>query len=237
MKIIIPVALAAVVGAAAFTGYRFIRNFIPQKEAPVEGKKHILCIGDSITFGMGVYKNRETEAWPYLLNILLGDDFQVLNYGISGATLLRSGNQPYKQDFLDVAIQANAELYLIMLGTNDSKPYNWKGEQFERELLAWIETIRTEDSHRDVVLMMPPKAFPIKKGKVAFDISNDTISGELYQIILRVAEREKVPLIDLYALTSEHPEFFGDGVHPNTLGNQVIAQHIYEKLKLMKADQ
>ena len=37
-------------------------------------------------------------------------------------------------------------------------------------------------------------------------------------------------VIDLYALTETHPEYFDDGVHPNELGNRVIAEHIRKEI-------
>lgn len=58
-------------------------------------KKRILCIGDSITFGAGVIYSRWRNAFPVMLEKMLGHEFQVLNYGISGATLLDEGDMPY----------------------------------------------------------------------------------------------------------------------------------------------
>lgn len=54
-------------------------------------KCRIACIGDSIIFGAGVQMTRKTDAWTYLWQRRLGDGFQVLNYGVSGATLRREG--------------------------------------------------------------------------------------------------------------------------------------------------
>lgn len=41
-----------------------------------------------------------------------------------------------------------------------------------------------------------------------------------------MGEKHGLQVVDLYALTEEHPEYFMDGVHPNALGNQAIAEHI-----------
>ena len=37
-------------------------------------------------------------------------------------------------------------------------------------------------------------------------------------------------MIDLYAVTEDHPEYFYDGVHPNQEGYAIVAQAIYEQL-------
>lgn len=228
------ILLIAAAAAAVFLlgGYLFIRKFILHMEASAEGKRHILCIGDSITFGMGVYKNRQAEAWPYRLNALLGESRQVLNYGISAATLYKGGDHPYKEEFLEAAIKVQGEVYLIMLGTNDSKPYNWNREGYERALLELVNCLRKNVPQAKVLLMTPPRAFPTKNGKIAFDISNDRIHDEISPILRQTAEKEGLGLVDLYALTDNHPEYFDDGVHPNRLGNEAIAQCIFDALTL-----
>ena len=70
---------------------------VPKLPAITEGKKTIACIGDSITFGAGVRGKREL-TWEYHLEKLLGKEHQVLNYGISGRTLLSEGDYPYTEE-------------------------------------------------------------------------------------------------------------------------------------------
>lgn len=80
--------------------------------------------------------------------------------------------------------------------------------------------------------MTPPFAVPAKgKETVAFDIRNEVIRNEIRPTIQYQAQKHQVSLIDLYGITAEHPEYYSDGVHPNQLGNQVIANCIYENLK------
>ncbi len=79
------------------------------------------CIGDSITAGVCGSKG----GYPTLLQGLLGANFQVLNFGNSGKTMLRYG-QPgdsayWNQTTWPAAQAANADIYTILLGTNDAK--------------------------------------------------------------------------------------------------------------------
>ena len=46
----------------------------------------IACAGDSITFGLGL-ENRKKECYPHQLNLLLGEEFEVRNFGLSGTTV------------------------------------------------------------------------------------------------------------------------------------------------------
>lgn len=200
---------------------------VPRTPEVLPGKIHIACLGDSITFGAGVNGKKE-ETWEYCLNQILGDRYQVINYGISGRTLQDEGDYPYKADkFYPISKETKAEIYLIMLGTNDAKPYNWNAERYERELHAFLKEYLDLEHRPEVILMSPPHCFKDKKtGIVLFDIEMDNIDGPIQEIVRRQAELLGIRLIDLYACTEGQEDWFADGVHPNALGNRKIAEHI-----------
>src|SRR5262245_51897609 len=95
----------------------------------------VACVGDSITFGAGV-ENRETNCYPVVLGKLLGARYNVRNFGVSGATLLKNGDLSYwKLPQFDQLTDFAPQVVILALGTNDSKPQNWKnGEQFAADL-------------------------------------------------------------------------------------------------------
>lgn len=224
--ILLAMALAALLGTAI---HRFI--FRPRKEKAKGGKRRILCIGDSITYGAGVLYSRWKDAYPAILENMLGEEFQVLNYGISGATLLDEGDSPYRKSFLRAARNTDPEVCILMLGTNDSKPRNWNAERYEKTLGKWIEDLRSFPSNPTVYMMTPPAAFRVDGKPVVYQIRDDVIRDEIYPIVKRQTERCRTGLVDLYTATETHPELFGDGVHPNKQGNRMIAQQIYYVLK------
>lgn len=79
--------------------------------------------------------------------------------------------------------------------------------------------------------MCPPFACPMEgEDMVAFDIFNETIRDEIRPIVMKAATENDIECIDLFALTNGHPEFFADGVHPNSLGNHMITKRIYQHL-------
>ncbi|MFT5431734.1 MAG: formylglycine-generating enzyme required for sulfatase activity/lysophospholipase L1-like esterase [Myxococcota bacterium] len=51
------------------------------------GKRRLLCIGDSMTFGWGV---EEDEAWCTVVQKQLGDDWEAINLGVPGYNALQS---------------------------------------------------------------------------------------------------------------------------------------------------
>ena len=193
----------------------------------------VACVGDSITQGMGVmFNNPDKNSYPALLQEMLGGQYQVLNYGHSGRTLLPSGDQPYrKSPFFTASLKSDPAIVLIMLGTNDSKAHNWNTLEYERELAGFVELYRNLTGHPIVYLLTPPKAF-IPKGKkeVAFKISDVVIENEIVPIVKRVAGELNVPVIDVFSATAEHPEYFPDGVHPNVVGDKAMAETIYAAL-------
>ena len=234
LKVGVPVALTAAVYAAA----KARELTAPSKEKPHSDAPIIVALGDSITFGSGVVKTRTSDSWEVKLEKLLGGHYQVLNYGISGATLQNEGDTPYwhmadklLQGYPEAALSLNPEIVILMLGTNDSKPYNWSRERYEAQLDQRVKEIKHTPSVKRLILMCPPFACPAGDSDVvAFDIQNETIRDEIVPIVKSCATENQVECIDLYALTEGHSEYFVDGVHPNSFGNRVIAGEIHRHL-------
>jgi len=204
----------------------------PEKADPE--KRRIVCIGDSITFGAGVQKTRRQDAWTYVWNRALGDSFQVLNYGVSGATLQKVGDFPYhKVGFLKRVEKAGPEMIVLMLGTNDAKPYNWNEKRFIREYESRIQDLMRRSRSCRLVLMAPPRAFPDQvTGITGYDIDPGPVEGSIRRAVHSLGNRYGLQVIDLFALTKDHPEYFDDGVHPNKEGNKVIAGFLEKEIIL-----
>jgi lysophospholipase L1-like esterase len=84
----------------------------------------VACVGDSITAGSGT--SGPAAAYPSVLGTKLGAPYQVGNFGVSGATLLTGGDNPYVRSSPYPSSGAFLpDVVVIMLGTNDSKPQNW----------------------------------------------------------------------------------------------------------------
>ena len=64
------------------------------READYTGAIRVACVGNSITYGEKI-PNREKQSYPAQLGRLLGEKWEVRNFGVTGATLLRKGNTPY----------------------------------------------------------------------------------------------------------------------------------------------
>jgi len=92
-------------------------------------KKHIVCFGDSNTYGYdGDTGNRfdENERWTCLLSKYLGDDYLVIEEGLGGRTTcfddpLTEGVAGINYITPCLLSHSPVDLLIIMLGTNDTK--------------------------------------------------------------------------------------------------------------------
>ena len=62
------------------TNKRVLETLAPAKSR----KKKIYCWGDSLTFGAGAMKDNVRVSYPYVLQQLLGDEYEVINKGVGG---------------------------------------------------------------------------------------------------------------------------------------------------------
>ena len=125
----------------------------------------VACIGNSITAGSGV-KNRDKDSYPSVLGQMLGKDYLVRNYGISGRIIINKGDNPYlKEKTYQDALKFLPDIVIIKLGTNDSKPQNWKYKNdFKSDLEAMICDFQSLSSHPKIYLCTPAKAYGIQWG-------------------------------------------------------------------------
>lgn len=182
----------------------------------------VACIGNSITYGHGI-QDRQHDTYPAQLQALLGDAFEVVNFGVSGTTAQREGDFPWvSTDEYRKAKEFLPQIAIIKLGTNDSKPQNWVGtERFIRDLEALALEFQALPSHPRIIVALPAKAYEVR-----WSIRDSVIvAGEL-KPIAKMAKRNKWRLVDLYKATSNHQELFPDGIHPNEKGAGLIAEHI-----------
>ena len=186
----------------------------------------IACIGDSITFGASI-KNRTKDCYPEQLGRMLGEKWQTRNFGVSGATLLKKGDLPYwnQQAFKD-ALAYNPNVVVIKLGTNDTKPQNWKyKDQFASDYAEMIDRFAELPSNPRIWICLPVPAYPERWG-----ISGTIVKNEVIPLINRIARRKNVPVIDLFGSLSGKSELFPDLIHPNAEGAHGIAKEIYAAL-------
>jgi len=193
-------------------------------DAGDSGVVRVACVGDSITAGSGIADRKMT--YPAQLAALLGAKWQVENFGVSGATMMNSGDKPYQNEAkFRAAVAFKPDVVVIKLGTNDTKPHNWKAaaEDFGKDAKQLLGALRAANPKVRIFLCTPAPAFPEN-----FGIRESVIAGETIPLIRALATEEKLALIDLHEALKDHPEFFRDKVHPDAAGAGVIAAKVFE---------
>lgn len=210
----------------------------------------IACMGDSMTYGHDTTSEDKREADGNLcddgskhsftrasitypealekyLNKIYDNNVTVINRGYSGDYVKRGMERWNKKH--------NANLTIIMYGTNDSRapyvPEQYRGNI--AEYLKWYEQaiVREILWGKAVVIFIPPKL------QAFGDIDIDTFSFGLYQL----GEKYNVPVIDTELFTINYNDIHSDGVHFKGVGYELfgakasclfIADNLYNPTKV-----
>ena len=188
----------------------------------VDAKIKVACVGDSITYGAAI-KEREKNCYPTQLQGMLGDKYEVRNFGRNGATLLKKGDLPYwKTKEFKNASAFEPDIVVLKLGTNDTKPQNW------RHWAEFADDLRDMGAHFEKLPSSPEVhvCLPVPVIRDRWGINDETVANKLLPIIHAVSkERSRAP-IDLYAALKGKTAMFPDGVHPNATGATVMARAV-----------
>ncbi len=189
----------------------------------------VACIGNSITFGAGI-EGKDSLAWPPQMAKILGNGWDVKNFGHSGATLIRNGDLPYwNLPEFQSALDFEPDVVIILLGTNDSKPQNWDAhkDEFEKDYSDMISLFKKLKSKPLIWV-----GYPIPVVKDTWGIRKDIVEKDITVIIRRIAITEKVNIIDFYHVLAKHDDLIPDNVHPNAEGSKLMAQEAAKILSL-----
>lgn len=184
----------------------------------------LACVGDSITAGYTL-RDKARDAYPSQLSRLLGPDWTVRNFGVSGATLMPGGDLPYdRQPALAAALAWKPEIVVIALGTNDSKEINIGRHpgDFEPGYHDLIAKFRQANPQAKIFVCLPPPAFAD-----VMNIRADILRNDIVPRIRKVAAEEKLPIIDLEQPLRSEAGHFPDKIHPDPEGAAKIARIVY----------
>lgn len=200
-------------------------------KAPKRDAVRVACIGNSITDGHGIDMSG-MRGYPSQLQRLLGDNYVVKNYGRSARTMLQKGDNPYmKERAWRDALAFKPNVVVIKLGTNDSKPENWKyGKEFEQDLRTMLSELKKVSNPR-ILLCTPVPAY-----KPSWNINDSVIVNEIIPIINKVAKKERLEVIDLHTLfqNNDGKQMQTDGIHPTEQGDAQMARAVADAIVASK---
>ena len=179
----------------------------------------VACIGDSITEGSG---------YPFRLQLLLGPNYTVVNFGHSGSTVSLDSNLPYmNQTEFQRAQEFDPDIIVIMLGTNDAQPQVDCEDNFEADYTQLITSLQGLEGTQHIWVVRSP---PIFNNNTSYN--NTILVNTVLPQIDSLADDMNLPTVDMYDALSSHPDYFVDGVHPNPSGAYSIASNIYDAITL-----
>lgn len=210
-------------------------GYLKGKPTIVRDLRLVSCVGDSNTeFGYATF-----------LQEVLGDGYQVENFGKGGATIIEGSYFPYsKTEQYRPSLKFNPDVMFIMMGTNDANP-KWcldddrvtafEGtvqEEFIAGYRKLIQEYKKRHPKSEIYILTPLPVWAKKK------TDNENLAGRQQQLnewvipaVLEIAEAEAVKVIDVHAIMNNSYKFTTDGVHFSDKGNIYLAKKIAKYLK------
>lgn len=205
-----------------------LTTWLATHPSPEEHAVRVACIGNSITDGAGIDMADE-KGYPAQLQKKLGSGYHVINFGVSGRTLLNKGDRPYqKEEAWHDVLAFHPNIVIIKLGTNDCKPRNWAYKaDFRADYQQMIDSLKAQPSRPKIYL-----ATPIPGQNAAWGITDSVISREVVPLIWKVAKKNKLAVIDLHSFfkNEDNRQMQRDGVHPTERGARQMAALIYKAI-------
>jgi sialate O-acetylesterase len=196
-------------------------------ESAYSGRIRVACIGNSVTYGYGL-EDRDRDSYPARLQFMLGDKYEVRNFGYSGATLLKKGHKPYREKPpYREALDFQPHIVVIHLGLNDTDPRNWAHfkQDFISDYSEMIDVFRSLDTDPGPSIWIC-KMTPIFSWHRRFKTGTRDDFWAIQEAIEKVAANKGVSLIDLHTPLHSRPDLFEDALHPSEEGAEIIASTV-----------
>lgn len=195
----------------------------------VNAQTKVVCVGASITEG-ALTTDPKRDSYPAQLAHLLGNNYEVINCGISSCTMLRNGDHPYwNTQAYKKALDSNPDIVFIDLGGNDAKAINRVYmNEFAKDCSDMVKSFKSLPSKPRIILMLPFVSFETDSNQ----IWDPVIVNDIIPIIQQVAYNEDIEVLDMHSLLINRPDLFPDKIHPNDEGSRIIASRLYEQITL-----
>ena len=193
----------------------------------------VACVGDSLTEGYqssgGV---KSATSYPAHLQQLLGDRYEVKNFGKTSMTLLRKTEQSYWQTAEYTESMAyDADIVIVMLGTNDTKEAYWNAQQYKADAVELVNRYRALAGRPRVIFAISPYCHQ-NSGN---DITENGIKNLLNPVQRALIEEQRWETVDMFEKTKHKGDLYHeDKVHFTDAGYRYIAECMYEALQSKK---
>ena len=181
----------------------------------------IVCIGDSLTYGYGVYKEK---CWVDILR--KGKNIRILNRGINGDTSSGMLSRSYRD-----VVENKPDAVIIMGGSNDFLAGYGLGRVQENI----IELIKEAEQFGIIPIIGVQTAIEeeLAMKKWSFDVDYSEINKKILEYrswIIDYCQEKNIVYIDFYKALAEklelmtEEEIYFDGLHPTEFGHNVMGK-------------
>ena len=193
---------------------------------------NIACIGNGVTYGVGV-ENRVKNNFPQQLQYLLGANYKVTNFGVVNAPLLNSGINGYSKSVVfNKSHDLNPNIIFVELGLDEIKVSDTSViANFTNTLDNIIQSYANLSSRPRIVLLLPLPIF-LKDSSL---LDNSFVKNKIIPKIQKIAYEKNLEVLDLFSMFIDREDLFLDKVHPSSLGGTLISKRLYELVKLNPA--
>jgi lysophospholipase L1-like esterase len=209
--------------------------------------KTILCYGDSLTYGSSPIPNGPRHAWedrwPHALQAKLGADVHCIAEGLGGRTTAvddwyadadRNGAR-----VLPTLLRSHGplDMVIIMLGTNDLKPFLGRtAQEASNGMRRLIQIVRAHAAAErqpvpQIVIVAPPPLSDTKHPEMLLHFGGQSAideSKKFAQWYKLRADEEGVNFFDAGSVASADP---ADGVHLNAQATRAIGEGLAPLVK------
>ncbi len=209
----------------------------------------ITCVGDSITYGVGA-NNPTINSYPSQLKFMLGRNYAVLNFGKSSSYMINPKDYPLfklassrsvaytSTNEYQNSLTSSPDIVFICLGANDAYVSNTNAAidqetYFYESAVALAKKYQSLDSKPTVYFLSPPARYDQQ-------YRLDYLKNTIIPLIRKAAEECGCEVIDIFSLTEEYAlnkntqYITSDGIHPADMGYKLIAEAVYNAVKVYR---
>ncbi|MDF2502881.1 MULTISPECIES: GDSL-type esterase/lipase family protein [Clostridium] len=182
----------------------------------------IVCIGDSLTYGYGVYSD---ECWVKLLHKSL--NIEIINKGVNGDTTAGILSRSHK-DILEL----KPSHVILMAGTNDIL-LNYPVNNIIDNIKFLLKEIK-DNNITPILALQPPIIGEL--AEIYWDkyISYSKANEHLFEYIRKInsfACENNINIINFYdsfIKIKDIVNLYSDGIHPNSEGHKLMIQTVIQ---------
>ncbi len=192
----------------------------------------VLCYGDSNTYGFdprGVMASRYPveQVWPYRLQALLGDKWEIVENGLNGREFPKTSLTFGAVE--RVLKREQPDLLVVMLGTNDYVTMPQPDPRVvEVRLDRFLDNVKKQRAYVTgklrVLVVAPP---PMNLKEISFYGKYDTTDGRLTKALQESCKDAEVDFVDTlhWNIPMAH-----DQMHFSLEGHEIFAQRMAHEL-------